>query len=128
MKDLLGNQVPETDIKDYIRAVLSPVAKVYNVVTGAFKVKSSGTTRWITTFPKGTPDLMGFRYSDHKIFFIEVKREKGILSPEQKEFRLWALAEGLIYGVARSPEDAQLILKEQWNNDWDLIPVSKREA
>ena len=128
MKDLLGNQVPETDVKDYIRAVLSPVAKVYNVVTGAFKVKSGGTTRWITTFPKGTPDLMGFRYSDHKIFFIEVKRERGVLSPEQKEFRLWALAEGLIYGVARSPEDAQLILNEKWNNDWDLIPVSKREA
>lgn len=128
MKDLLGNQVSEANIKDYIRAVLSPVAKVYNVVTGTFKAKSGGTTRWITTFPKGTPDLMGFRYSDHKIFFIEVKREKGVLSPEQKEFRLWALAEGLIYGVARSPEDAQLILKEQWNNDWDLIPVSKREA
>lgn len=128
MKDLLGNQVSEAAIKDYIRAVLSPVAKVYNVVTGTFKAKSGGTTRWITTFPKGTPDLMGFRYSDHKIFFIEVKREKGVLSPEQKEFRLWALAEGLIYGVARSPEDAQLILKEQWNNDWDLIPVSKREA
>lgn len=128
MKDLLGNQVPETDVKDYIRAALSPVAKVYNVVTGTFKAKSGGTTRWITTFPKGTPDLMGFRYSDHKIFFIEVKREKGILSPEQKEFRLWALTEGLIYGVARSPEDAQLILSEKWNNDWDLIPVSKREA
>lgn len=128
MKDLLGNQVSEANIKDYIRAVLSPEAKVYNVVTGTFKAKSGGTTRWITTFPKGTPDLMGFRYSDHKVFFIEVKRERGILSPEQKEFRLWALAEGLIYGVARSPEDAQLILNEKWNNDWDLIPVSKREA
>lgn len=125
-KNLFGEEQAEKEVQDLIRAVLAPYAKVWNITTGVFKVKEGPVTRWIRTFPKGTPDLIGFRYSDQKIFFIEVKKENGVLSSEQKEFRQWALEKNLIYGVARSPADAQLILSERWISDWDFKPFEKR--
>ena len=54
---------------------------------------------------------MGFRYSDGKMFFIEVKNSKGRLSPEQKEFLKWAEGHPILCGVAKSVEDAFNILE-----------------
>lgn len=103
-----------------IISAISYLGKVYNVTTGVFAQGSGNQKRFIRTFPKGTPDLLGFRYSDGKIFFIEVKKEKGILSPEQKLFREWVLTTEAIYGVARSVEDALLIIQDKWDNAWDI--------
>lgn len=110
-KNLFGEEQSEKEVQDLIRSALAPYAKVWNVTTGVFKVKEGPVTRWIRTFPTGTPDLMGFRYSDGKMFFIEVKNSKGRLSSEQKEFIKWAEGHPILCGVARSVEDAYKILE-----------------
>lgn len=110
-KNLFGEEQTEKEVQDLIRGALAPYAKVWNITTGVFKVKQGRATRWIRTFPKGTPDLMGFRYSDGKMFFIEVKNSKGRLSPEQKVFLKWAEGYPILCGVAKSVEDAYKILE-----------------
>lgn len=65
-----------------------------------------------TGLPKGYPDLFGFRHSDGKMFFIEVKNAVGRLRPEQKQFKKFAENMPVIYGVARSAEDAIKIITQ----------------
>lgn len=86
----------------------------------AFKVKNTGTydqklKRYRSTganFRKGVADILGI-YNGRPLA-IEVKSEKGRLSPEQKQFlHDWA-AQGGIAIVARSPEDVALRL-DHWN-------------
>lgn len=63
-----------------------------------------------TGLPSGFPDLFGFRWTDGKIFFIEVKNAKGRLRPDQIVFHKMLQRHGIIHGVARSVEDALLIV------------------
>ena len=62
-----------------------------------------------TGLPNGFPDLVGFRWTDGKIFFIEVKSAKGKLRPDQVVFHKMLQSHGIIHGVARSVEDALMI-------------------
>lgn len=62
--------------------------------------------RVIKLLPKGFPDTFGYRKSDGKFIAIEVKTEKGKLRPEQKKFKAFAETQNILYGVARSPQDA----------------------
>ena len=59
-----------------------------------------------TGLPKGFSDLFGFRKSDGKMFFLEVKNEKGRLRADQKHFIEMMRKNGAIAGVARSAEEA----------------------
>lgn len=63
-----------------------------------------------TGLPSGFPDLFGFRWTDGKIFFIEVKNTKGRLRPDQIVFHKMLQRHGVIHGVARSVEDALMIV------------------
>lgn len=65
-----------------------------------------------TGLPKGFPDLFGFRGTDGKIFFIEVKNEKGQLRKEQKHFQKVMQYKPALCGIARSVEDAIRIVEE----------------
>ena len=69
------------------------------------KVKTADGRWFDTGLPKGHPDLYGFR-SDGKIFYIEVKNERGQVRPEQEKFIETVKKRGAIAGVARSVEDA----------------------
>lgn len=60
--------------------------------------------------PKGYPDLSGFRNVDGKAIFIEVKNEKGKLRPEQITFGNFLKSQPVLYGVARSVEEALAIV------------------
>lgn len=82
--------------------------KVYR--SNAGQVRTT-TGQVIKLFPKGFPDLCGWRASDGKFFAIEVKNEKGRLREEQKKFGEFATGQPILYGVARSVEDAIEILK-----------------
>lgn len=69
--------------------------------------------RTIMLFPKGFPDLCGFRHSDGKFFAIEIKNKKGRLRPEQKQFGVFISNYPVLYGVARSVEDALEIVNDE---------------
>ncbi|MCC3691401.1 VRR-NUC domain-containing protein [Staphylococcus capitis] len=62
--------------------------------------------RVIKLLPKGFPDTFGYRKSDGKFIAIEVKTEKGKLRPEQIKFKEFIETQNVLYGVARSPQDA----------------------
>lgn len=67
-----------------------------------------------TGLPKGFSDLFGFRKSDGKMFFIEVKNEKGRLRADQKHFIKTMQDKGAIAGVARSAAEAiQLVTVDE---------------
>lgn len=63
-----------------------------------------------TGLPSGFPDLFGFHWTDGKIFFIEVKNAKGRLRPDQIVFHKMLQRHDIIHGVARSVEDALMIV------------------
>lgn len=67
--------------------------------------------RIVQLMPKGFPDTVGFRKTDGKFIAIEVKTESGRLRPEQIKFKKFAENMPILYGVARSVEDALKIIE-----------------
>lgn len=67
--------------------------------------------RIIKLFPKGFPDTVGFRKTDGKFIVIEIKTAKGKLRPEQEKFKTFIETQPVIYGVARSVNDAINIIE-----------------
>lgn len=76
----------------------------------AGKIKTD-TGAWIKLFPPGFPDTVGFRKSDGKFIAIEVKTKTGRLRPEQIKFKEFAETMPILYGVARSVEEAIEIIE-----------------
>jgi len=68
--------------------------------------------RTIMLFPKGFPDLCGYRDSDGKFICIEVKNKTGRLRHDQEQFAVMIKNFPVLYGVARSVEDALRIVEE----------------
>lgn len=78
------------------------------------KVKTQDGRWFDTGLPIGFPDLFGFKKTNGKIFFIEVKNEKGKLREAQQKFAECVLSRSnVIYGVARSVKDALHILDNE---------------
>lgn len=100
----------EQVIQNRIREALSPYAVIFRANVG------SGVTydgrHFSTGLPKGFSDLFGFRKSDGKAVFIEVKTPTGKVSPEQENFILRMKDCGAVAGVCRSPEEAILLISE----------------
>ncbi len=100
----------EHAIQNAVRIALSEYATVFRANVG------SGVTydgrHFETGLPKGFSDLFGFRHSDGKIFFIEVKTPSGRLSKDQKHFLEQMRNYGAIAGVARSVDDAIKMIRE----------------
>lgn len=70
--------------------------------------------RWFDTgLPPGFPDLCGYRKSDGKMIFLEVKNEKGKLRDVQENFAKTIKNYPVIYGVPRSAEEAVKIVLEE---------------
>lgn len=106
----------EADIQNQIRIALAPYAIIFRVNSG--KVRMADGRYFDTGVPNGFPDLCGFRKSDGKMVFIEVKNEKGKLRPDQIVFGEFLKSQPVLYGVARSVEDAlKIVLEEKsWNH------------
>ena len=100
----------EHDIQNLIRAETADIAVIFRANVG------SGITydgrHFDTGLPKGFSDLFGFRKSDGRAVFIEVKSPAGRLRPEQENFIRKMQIYGALAGVARSVEDARRIIME----------------
>lgn len=94
---------------------MNPHAIVFRANVGTFRTADGRTVS--TGLPKGFSDLFGFRKSDGKVFFIEVKNGKGRVRPDQKHFIEMMRKNGAIAGVARSAEEAI-----------ELVTVDERET
>ena len=101
----------ETKIQNTIQVHLNKIGITFRANVGTFQTKTG--RRVSTGLPNGFPDLFGFRKSDGRIFFIEVKTNKGKLSKNQIKMRDMLLKHPVIYGVARSKEDAIAIVEEK---------------
>ena len=95
---------PEHIIQNHIREALSPYAIIFRANVG--RIRTPDGRYFDTGLPPGFPDLFGFRKSDGKIIFIEVKTTAGRVSPHQRTFQRIMSAFPVICGVCRSPEDA----------------------
>jgi hypothetical protein len=100
----------EIDIQNEIRIALSQYAVMFRVNSG--KVKMMDGRFFDTGVPNGHPDLYGFRKSDGKLIYIEVKNEKGKLRADQKHFIEQVSKYPLIVGVCRSAEEAVKLVLE----------------
>ncbi len=100
----------EIEVQNNIRLALNPYAVVFRANVGKVRLDNG---RWFDTgLPKGFSDLFGFRRMDGKIFFIEVKNEKGKASKEQLNFIDRMKENNAIAGIARSAEEAIRIILE----------------
>lgn len=101
----------EHDIQNSIRSETTDIAVLFRANVG------SGITydgRFFNTgLPKGFSDLFGFRRSDGRAVFIEVKSQSGKVRPEQITFIQKMRVYGALAGVARSVEDARKIILQE---------------
>jgi len=100
----------EADIQNKIRFALNEHAVIFRVNSG--KVRMADGRYFDTGVPNGFSDLCGFRKSDGKMIFIEVKNEKGKLRDVQKQFLETVQQYDVVAGVCRSAEEAvELVTK-----------------
>lgn len=101
----------EHDIQNKIRNETGDIAILFRANVG------SGVTydgrHFDTGLPKGFSDLFGFRLSDGKAVFIEVKSIMGRVRPEQQNFIEKMRFYGALAGTARSVEDARKIILQE---------------
>lgn len=76
------------------------------------KVRTPDGRFFNTGLPNGFPDLFGWRWSDGKMFFIEVKAPHGTIRTDQIAFHADLMHHKVIHGIARSTDDALKIVKE----------------
>ncbi len=93
----------EHKIQNEIRLALSDSCVIFRMNVG--KGYTFDGRYFDTGVPKGFSDLFGFRKSDGRAVFIEVKTAKGRASPEQKNFIGQMTAYGAVAGICRSEEE-----------------------
>lgn len=102
----------EAAIQDSIRVALAEHGYVV-FRTNVGKVKTADGRFFNTGLPVGFPDIFGFKPSNGKIYFIEVKTPTGHRRADQVRFANFLRDKAAIYGVARSSEEAVKIVKNE---------------
>lgn len=102
----------EQAIQDSIRVALAQAGYVvFRANVG--KVKTADGRFFDAGLPVGFPDLFGFKPSNGKIYFIEVKTPTGHRRADQVRFAKFLRNKAAIYGVARSAEEAVMIVRDE---------------
>ena len=95
----------EQATQDAIRVALAQAGYIV-FRTNVGKVKTADGRWFDTGLPTGFPDLMGYKPESGRIFFIEVKTPIGHRRKDQVAFANGLRNKNVIYGVARSAEQA----------------------
>lgn len=100
----MDEMTEEHRIQNEIRLALADTCIIFraNVGTGC----TEDGRYFSTGLPKGFSDLFGFRKSDGRAVFIEVKTAKGRPTKKQLNFLYTMNKNGAIAGICRSAEDA----------------------
>jgi len=102
----------EAVIQDSIRVALAQAGYIV-FRTNVGKVKTADGRFFDTGLPSGFPDLMGYKPSNGRLFFIEVKTETGRRRKDQVNFANGLRDKNVIYGVARSADEAVKIVRDE---------------
>lgn len=102
----------EQSIQDSIRVALAQAGYVV-FRTNVGKVKTADGRWFDTGLPSGFSDLMGYKPSNGRIFFIEVKTKTGRRRKDQVLFANGLRDKHVIYGVCRSAEEAVKIVRDE---------------
>lgn len=113
----------ENDIQNQIRVALSPHGIVFRTNSGDFWQGDTAYSkefhqpvlinlRRVQGLPKGFSDLL-FCGFNGRSGFIEVKKPRGKIRPEQTSFLNLMRSYGYMAGIARSPEDALKIINNE---------------
>lgn len=108
----MGLMGKEQAIQNDIRVQLAQAGYIV-FRTNVGKVKTQDGRWFDTGLPTGFPDLMGYKPDNGRIFFIEVKTDIGRRRKDQVEFANGLKNKNVIYGVARSGEEAVMIVREE---------------
>lgn len=101
----------EHEIQNSIRNETADIAMLFRANVGQGFTKDG---RFFSTgLPKGFSDLFGFRLSDGRAVFIEVKSPTGKVRPEQQNFIEQMRSNGALAGIARSVEEARRIILQE---------------
>lgn len=95
-------------IQNEIRLTLAETCIIFRMNVG--KGMTYDGRHFETGVPKGFSDLFGFRKSDGKAVFIEVKTATGKPSEEQKHFLDSMRKNGAIAGICRCVGDAEKLI------------------
>ena len=104
---------PEADVLAGVLkalAIHSAVAWVRRMNTGAFKIGDGRNARFFRAGFVGCSDILG-QMRDGRLLAIECKSATGKLSDPQRNFIETVRAHGGVAGMARSIDDALLIIK-----------------
>lgn len=102
----------EQAIQDSIRVALAQAGYIV-FRTNVGKVKTADGRWFDTGLPIGFPDLMGYKPDSGRVFFIEVKTAIGRRRKDQVDFADGLKDKNVIYGVARSAEEAVKIVRDE---------------
>ena len=102
----------EAAIQDSIRVALAQAGYIV-FRTNVGKVKTADGRWFDTGLPTGFSDLMGYKPSNGKIFFIEVKTPKGKRRADQVRFANGLSDKNVIYCVARSADEAVTAVRDE---------------
>jgi len=102
----------EASIQDAIRVSLAQAGYiVFRANVG--KVKTADGRFFDSGLPGGFPDLFGYKPENGRVFFIEVKTAIGHRRKDQVNFANGLRNKNVIYGVARSAEEAVAIVRDE---------------
>ena len=103
----MRNNLESQLVNEIIKATY-PHAQLYRINTGS--VQTATGYQFSTGTPAGFPDLAGYRRSDGKAVYIEVKVAPNKPTDKQLAFLAKARIAGCMAGVAYSVEDAVNII------------------
>lgn len=102
----------EAATQDSIRVALAQAGYIV-FRTNVGKVKQSDGRWFDSGLPAGFPDLVGYKPDNGRIFFIEVKTKTGRRRKDQVSFANGLRKKNVIYGVARSADEAVTIVRDE---------------
>ena len=102
----------EQATQDAIRVALAQAGYiVFRANVG--KVKTADGRWFDSGLPTGFPDLFGYKPENGRIFFLEVKTKTGRRRKDQVAFANGLRDKNVIYGVARSADEAVAIVRDE---------------
>lgn len=115
----------ENDILRYLKLTGYFVFKIKSV--GTFDPKLGRFRRSSPMYMKGVSDILGI-LPDGRFLAIEVKSEKGRVSPVQAIFIDEIISRGGVAFVARSLSDVQAEFTKRGINDGNMVTAKPRQA